>query len=69
MYIYCFLRVVTGLTEFQFKSPKSHVAICAAWSKKGAIKKFSKRFPDLRTGEVFRIRLFKGLKVKHLVSF
>lgn len=45
------------------------VAICKAWSKKSAIKKFSKLYADVKNKEVKRINWFEKPRVKILTDY
>ena len=65
MFIYCFARP-NAMVGHNFTDD---VAICIAWSKKGAIKKFSTPYAEVKENEVCRIKWFKKPKVKILTDY
>ena len=65
MFTYYFARP-DQMREHRFTDD---VAICKAWSKKSAIKKFSVLYRDVKETEVARINWFKKPAVKILTDY
>lgn len=59
MFLYCFARP-NQMVDHRFTDD---VAICRAWSKKAAIKKFSVLYAGVEEKEVSRINHFKNVKI------
>lgn len=65
MFVYYFARANT-MVGHNFTDD---VAICKAWSKKSAIKKFSEAYADVKRNEVKRVKWLKKPKVKILTDY
>ena len=65
MFTYCFARP----DQMEGHNFTDDVALCKAWSKKSAIKKFSVLYADVQEKEVKRINWLEKPKVKILTDY
>ena len=58
MFVYC-LYIIGSMTRNEIHNAYDDCAICKAWSKKRAIKKFQKMYCNFEESDVFRVKYNK----------